>query len=70
MPTETKKNSAVENAQSAKSVKAGTPAKKKMREQARDVAGGFLDFIREQGVVDWRWGLCWVDRWRRWWIRW
>ena len=51
MPTETKKNSAVENAQSAKLVKAGTPAKKKMREQARDVAGGFLDFIREQGVV-------------------
>jgi large conductance mechanosensitive channel len=45
---ETKKNPSVEAAQKT----AATPAeRKKLRQQAQDVAGSFLDFIREQGVV-------------------
>lgn len=48
MPTETKKNPTVENAQADKTAK---PAKKKVRDRVGAVAGGFLDFIREQGVI-------------------
>lgn len=45
---ETKKSASVEAAQEGEV----TPAeRKRLRQQARDVAGSFLDFIREQGVV-------------------